>query len=100
MRKKNKHPSPTEYRIRYTINGSHIESIQYYNVFHSSEAIDFLAHTFRQGHIDGKNLSIQAVEEFERFTKKWLDRTDKAAAHAEAPELFIEDGHAWLRKKN
>ena len=89
-----------EYRIRYTVNGSQNESTQYYSVFHSSEAIDFLAHTLRAGHIHGNNLHLLSVEEYERFSQKWIDRTLKAAEHALAPELSTEGSQLWLRNEN
>ena len=76
-----------EYRIRYKIDGDPEESVQYYNVYHSSEALDFLSHTFRRGHIDGKQLKIIAVEEYNRFSDKWEPRLDKALQYAEIPEM-------------
>jgi tryptophanyl-tRNA synthetase len=89
--KKKTHPSPSQYRIKYKINGALEESIQYYNVFHSSEALDFFAHTYRHGHIHGGELKVSAVEEYNRFTEKWENRTTKASAHAEAPEIHTDD---------
>ena len=87
-----------EYRIQYVINGALGESIQYYNVYHSSEALDFLAHTYRQGHIHGGELKVIAVEEYNRFSNKWLNRTAKAAEHAEAPEVSVsETGIVFLK---
>jgi hypothetical protein len=87
---KKTHPSPMEYRVIYKIDGSLSESIQYYNVFHSSEALDFLAHTYRSGHIHGGALKILSVEEYNRFSDRWDDRTGKAVDHAEAPEIHID----------
>ena len=87
-----------EYRVHYIINGSLEESIQYYNVFHSSEAVDFLAHTYRRGHIHGGELKILLVEEYNRFAQKWENRTDKAIEHAEAPEILTSDkGTVFLK---
>jgi len=97
--KKKTHTSPMEYRVRYIINGSTAISTQYYNVFHSSEAINFFAHTWRQGHVDGSTLRILAVEEFERFSHKWIDRTSKALDHTSVPELSTEGEVVWLRRK-
>tara|TARA_Y100000593_G_C4303464_1_gene334533 strand:- start:542 stop:853 length:312 start_codon:yes stop_codon:yes gene_type:complete len=90
MKKKKLHTSPMEYRVRYKINGSLSESTQYYNVFHSSEALDFLAHTYRSGHIHGGELKILAVEEYDRFRYAWDDRTEKAMEHADAPEMRVD----------
>ena len=90
MNKKNKHPSPMEYRIRYKTNGDPEESTQYYNVYHSSEALNSLTHTFKRGHIDGdgEQLKIIAVEEYNRFSLKWEDRTSKAIEYSESAELL------------
>ena len=68
--KKNKHTSPTEYRVKYRANGSKEENIAYYSVFHSSEAVEFLAHTYRRGHIVGNNITIYAVEEYNRHSRQ------------------------------
>ena len=95
--KKNKHPAPAEYRIRYCINGSAEDSVQYYNVYHSSEALEFLSHTFRRGHIHGGALKIKEVEEYNRFTDKWENRTVKAVSHADIPEMVAEDGQVYFR---
>ena len=86
-----------EYRVIYKVNASINESTQYYNVFHSSEALDFLAHTLRSGHIHGKNLRILKVEEFNTYRREWEDRTLKAIEHCKAPELSQEDDITWLR---
>ena len=81
------HTSPTEYRIKYKINDSVDESTQYYNVFHSSEALDFLAHTLRSGHIHGSTLTILDVEEWCRFRQGWINRIEPAVKYASAPEI-------------
>ena len=95
--KKNKHESPAHYRIRYCINGSAEDSVQYYSVYHSSEALEFLAHTYRRGHIHGGALKIKGVEEHNRFNGKWENRTVLAMAHAEIPEMIVEDGKVYFR---
>lgn len=92
------HNTPTEYRISYRITGSVEASTQYYSVFHSSEALEFLAHTFRKGHIHGESLTILAVEEWERFKRVWEDRTPFAALHCEAEELIAENDKLYLRQ--
>lgn len=90
--KKKVHQSPTEYRVEYRVNGSASKSMQYYSVFHSSEALEFLAHTFRKGHIHGDSIQILAVEEYNRFSTKWEDRMSKAIEHAEIPEMVASEG--------
>lgn len=91
MEKKKRHPSPMEYRIHYTVDGALHQSVQYYNVYHSSEALDFLSHTYRRGHIHGGDLKVISVEEYNRFSDKWEDRTSHAAKHAEAPEIVTSN---------
>ena len=98
--KKNKHPSPREYRVRYKINGSVAESVQYYNVFHSSEAVHFLYHTFESGHIHGDDLKITAVEEYNKYSDKWEDRTNKAVSHSKIDTLKIIDSVPTLKRRN
>ena len=96
QKKKNQHPSPREYRVKYFVNDSEVEEISYYSVFHSSEALDFLAHTFRKGHIPGNSLRILAVEEYDRFRDTWDDRAPYAAEHAESPEVSINEGNILI----
>ena len=100
MKKKNKHPSPKEYRIEYKINGDLGEYTQYYNVYHSSEALDFLAHTFRRGHIEGEELRVVAIEEYNRYANQWEDRTLKATEHAESPEISLSPAHGVFLIRN
>ena len=97
--KKKKHRSPMEYRIRYIVNGAVAESVQYYNVFHSSEALEFLNHTFEAGHIHGKELKIVAVEEYNKYALKWEDRTAKAVAHSTL-RVPYEEGSALVIRKS
>ena len=94
MKKKKTHPNPREYRVLYRINGSLNESTQYYNVFHSSEALDFLAHTYRSGHIHAVgqgDLKILSVEEYDRFSQKWNNRLEQAFEHTTSPEISKDD---------
>ena len=82
-----KHTSPTEYRVTWREKGSAGDSTQHYNVFHSSEALDFLAHTLRSGHIHSNIINIIAVEEWCRFRKIWIDRMEPAVKYAISPEI-------------
>lgn len=81
------HSHPTEYRITWKGVDSIGESVQHYNVFHSSQALDFLAHTFRSGHIHSEKIKVIAVEEWCRFRRIWIDRLEPAITHSNAPEL-------------
>lgn len=96
MKKKNQHPTPREYRVKYKINGSLEQNIQYYNVFHSSEALDFLAHTFRRENIEGDKLTIIAIEEYDRFRNAWDGRLEKAVQFAESPEILAKNDEVFL----
>jgi hypothetical protein len=98
--KKKKHPSPKEYRLIYKINNCETESVQYYNIFHSSEALDSLIHTFKKGHIHGRSLRILCIEEFNHHTNSWVNRTAKSVEDYDAPEFFNEEGSLWLRRQN
>jgi len=75
--KRNRHVSPMSYRIIFRSGNWVMKSKQYYNVYHSSEAFEDIYHTFNTGKIHAKKITIYKIEEHERFTKKWLDRTDK-----------------------
>jgi hypothetical protein len=97
--KKKSHISPMEYRVEYRVDDSARKSTQYYNVYHSSEALEFFAHTFRKGHVHGERIYILKVEEYNRYGDKWEDRTDKAIEHAEILEMFpSEEGNPFLEK--
>jgi hypothetical protein len=108
--------TPREYRVRYRLvspnnhaldgvlspqeeaiaSYSRLES-RYYSVFHSSEALQFLAHNFRTGKIHGSScIEIVSVEERNRWNKKWEDRTEKALDHADVPELNIINSKIYL----
>ena len=108
--------TPREYRVRYRLvtAGSHLAEgllspqeeamasssrleSRYYNVFHSSEALQFLAHNFRTGKIHGSScIEIVSVDERNRWNKKWEDRTQKALDHADVPELNINNNKIYL----
>lgn len=67
-----------EYRIIYRAGWSIMRSTQYYNVFHSSEALADIYHTFHAGKIHSKSITIYKIQEWDRFTGKWADRLEKA----------------------
>ena len=100
MKKKIIHNSPMQYRVIYRGESFAEPSTQYYSVSHSSEALDFLAHTFQAGHLEGNALEILKVDEFDRFRTKWQCRLAPALEHCKATGLHREGGEIWLRKKN
>ena len=121
MTKKNTHPVPRQYRVQYRSvsfpyreegrpiahnplrqvevtqsRESQVEQ-QYYSVFHSSEALDYLVHTFKKGNIhNAQCLEILSVEELNRYSNKWEVRTAKALEYCEAPELSTTDNRIFL----
>lgn len=84
-----KHKSPMEYRVIYVVNGSAVPSENYYNVFHSSEALVDLLHTLGKGSIHGDQITIVSVDEFCPYSEKWMDRTEKALEYTETKHLSL-----------
>ncbi|MAF24462.1 hypothetical protein CL634_02650 [bacterium] len=100
MKKKNKHPAPRQYRIIYRAGTSVMKSKQYYSVFHSSEALEDIYHTFHAGKIHAKSITIYKVQEHNRFNGQWEDRMDKALENAEGVSgIILDHGKIVLRKK-
>ena len=101
MKKKNKHPSPMQYRIIYRAGLSVMKSTQYYNVYHSSEALEDIYHTFQKGKIHAKKVTIYKIQEYDRFTDEWIDRTEKALESAEGIHAMVtlHRGRIILSKK-
>lgn len=83
----NKHTSPMQYRVTWRGENSVEKSTSYYSGFHSSEALDFLAHTLRSRHIHTKLMEIIAIEEWCRFRKTWLDRLELAVKFCKSKEV-------------
>tara|TARA_Y100000310_G_C20517704_1_gene732038 strand:+ start:78 stop:383 length:306 start_codon:yes stop_codon:yes gene_type:complete len=99
VKKKNRHSNPANYRIRFQAGGFTEKSTQYYSVYHSSEALDDIIHTFDHGKIHANKITIYKIEEWNRFTKKWIDRTDKAIEHAEKLNGVLVDNKIILKRK-
>ena len=78
----NKHDRPEEYRVIFRSGNWVTLSERYYTVNHSSEALQDIHHTFHAGHVSARKITINRIEEYNRFTKEWEDRTDKAFEHA------------------
>ena len=89
MSKKKKHAHPEIYRIKYKAGISVMKSTQYYTVFHSSEALEDICHTFHTGKIHAKRITIYKIEEYNKFTDKWEDRSDTALAYSEGLGTII-----------
>jgi hypothetical protein len=80
-KKKQKHVSPQQYRITWSAADSVTDSSQYYSVYHSSEALADIYHTFAKGKIHAKTIVISGVEEHNRFSDKWEDRMQICLEH-------------------
>lgn len=83
----NKHTSPTEYKITWIGKDSVEESSSYYSGFHSSEALHFLAHTLKTKHMHTKSIRVLSVEEWDRFSKTWTERTEMAIKFCDSEEI-------------
>jgi hypothetical protein len=80
-KKKNRHPRPEEYRIIWSHSTEVTDCVQYYNVYHSSEALADIYHTFAKGKIHAKTIVISAIEEYNRFSNTWGDRMQVCLEH-------------------
>ena len=82
-----------------------MKSKRYYNVFHSSEAFDDILYTFNTGKIHTKKITIYKIEEWERFIKKWIDRTDKVIEYVRSTivtpwDTIVIDNNKIILKRN
>lgn len=96
---KNVHPRPEAYRIIFRVGNWVTRSKRYYSVFHSSEALEDIYHTFITGHIPGKKITIYDIQEYDRFVNEWISRKDLAV---ENTELYDTDfwSHVEMVKGN
>ena len=78
----NKHDQVETYRITYRLGNWVTLSERYYLVHHSSEALQDIHHAFHAGHVNGNKIKIHKIEEYNRYSHKWEDRTDKAFEHS------------------
>ena len=100
MKKKNKHSSPMQYRIVYRSGNSVMKSTQYYSVYHSSEALEDIYHTYRKGKIHAREITIYRIQEYNRFTDKWENRIEEAIKNAEGIGMIaLNSGKIILKKK-
>jgi len=99
VKKKKRHPRPMSYRIVYTAGIAVEKSKQYYNVYHSSEALQDINHTLQRGKIHANKITIHKIEEWDRFTEKWISRIDKAIEHAAInARMLVQDNKIILYK--
>ena len=95
--KKNRHPRPEEYRIIWSHSTEVTNSTQYYNVYHSSEALADIYHTFAKGKIHAKTIIISAIEEYNRFSNSWTDQTRVCLEHfGNDFDELVEEG-CWVQ---
>jgi len=96
-KKKTKHKSPEQYRIIWSARDSVSDSTQYYSVYHSSEALADIYHTFARGKIHAKEIVISSIEEYGRFTDTWSDRMQICLEHfGNEFDVLVEDG-LWVQ---
>ena len=96
MKKKTKHKSPEQYRVIWSAGDSVTNSSQYYSVFHSSEALADIYHTFANRKIHAKEITIYLIEEYCRFTDKWEDRKGICLEHfGNDFDVLVEKG-TWV----
>lgn len=100
MKKKSRHPRPASYRIVYASGFALEKSKQYYNVYHSSEALEDINHTLQRGKIHADKITIIKLEEWCRFSEKWMDRIEKAIEHATIDSrMLVQDNKIILYKQ-
>lgn len=77
-----KHDRVETYRVIFRAGNWVTLSKRYYTVHHSSEALQDIHHTFHSGHVHAEKIKIYKIEEYNRYSHKWENRTDKAYEHA------------------
>tara|TARA_R110002167_G_scaffold359642_1_gene576508 strand:- start:1755 stop:2063 length:309 start_codon:yes stop_codon:yes gene_type:complete len=73
-----KHPRPEIYRISFKCGKWVTKAERYYNVFHSSEALEDLAHSFYKGTIHCNKVTVIDIEEYITYANKWVSRFSHA----------------------
>ena len=101
----NKHERPECYRITFRSGNWVTKSTRYYNVYHSSEAFEDIYYTFQTGGIHSRRITIYAIDEFNRFTGEWEERSGKALEHADHARLdreciSIKDGNKIVVRRD
>ena len=93
------------YRIIFRPGSWVMKTTRYYNVYHSSEAFDDIYHTFKSGKIHARKITIHKVQEYDRFTKKWIDRIGKVVEYIRSSitspwdRIVIDGSKIVLREK-
>lgn len=83
----NLHDRPELYRITYRAGRWKVKSERYYSVHHSTEALVDLHYSFLKGSIPAKYITIFMIEEYNRFTEVWEDRTQVVINHTITNDL-------------
>ena len=78
----NRHDGVETYRVVFRAGNWVTLSKRYYTVNHSSEALQDIHHTFHSGHVHANKIKIHRIEEYNRYSHKWEDRTENAYKHA------------------
>lgn len=78
----NKHDRVETYRVVFRAGNWATLSKRYYTVYHSSEALQDMHYAFHSGHVHAKRIKVYRVEEYNRYSHKWMDCTEAAFKHA------------------
>lgn len=98
---KSKHERPEVYRIIFRAGRRVTKDERYYNVFHSSEALEDIYHTFQSGRIHSTQITIYRIQEHNRFTDKWENRMDAALEHLDIEEsIRVQSGRIIITRKS
>jgi hypothetical protein len=100
-KKMNKHPRPEIYRISFKCGSWVMKSERFYNVFHSSEALEDIAHSFYTGAIHCNKITISDIEEYITYSNSWVSRMDKALENLETVDvdtLTVQPGKIIIKK--
>jgi hypothetical protein len=91
MKKANKHDRPEIYRITFRCGGWVSKSERFYNVFHSSEALEDICHVFYKGTIPCRKITIYDIEEYVSYANQWTPRLEYALDNIENIDVELLD---------
>ena len=95
----NKHERPETYRVVFRAGNWVTMSERYYTVYHSSEALKDIYHALQTGQVHSKKIKIHRIEEYNRYSHAWEDRTEKALNHAEdLDHVKVKGGKIIIRR--
>ena len=87
MKKVEKHERPEVYRITLRCGSWVTKTVRYYTVYHSSEALEDVYHTFHAGKIHSKKITITDIEEYVKYSNMWVSRLSEALDNVESIDI-------------